>query len=114
MKPKSLVVAGGLYIKEGRSRIYIAFKNLMWLEANGNYIVLHLHNQKNRITRKSLADLMSELPAAYFIRVHKSYIVHMACVTEIRANTLLIGQEKIPIGRSYKKEVEYCFSGSIS
>jgi two-component system, LytTR family, response regulator len=100
----------GIYIKEGRALVYVAYKNLMWAEADGNYIILHIYHQKKRTTRLPLSDLMKKLPPGRFIRVHKAYMVHVACVTELHANMICIGQAQIPIGRSYKKQVEEHFS----
>ncbi len=95
----------GLFIKEGRTLVYIAYKNIMWAEAEGNYITIHIYHHKDRITRTTLTQLMERLPSGKFIRVHKSYLVHNASVTEIHSNVLFLGQKQIPIGRSYKKSV---------
>ena len=99
----------GFYIKESRSRIFIPFKNLRWIEAEGNYITLHLWNQQPRMARLSMLELQKQLPVENFRRVHKSFIVQMECVNEMHTNTLLLGTKHIPIGRKYKKEFSISF-----
>jgi DNA-binding LytR/AlgR family response regulator len=45
------------------------------------------------------------LPANKFIRTHKSYIVAIEKINAIIGNSIEIGEELIPIGKSYKEKV---------
>lgn len=41
----------------------------------------------------------------HFIRIHRSYLVNKAAVTDIDVDILLIGETQLPISRKYKDEV---------
>jgi hypothetical protein len=53
-----------------------------WIEAAGNYAVLHVKGDTFEI-RSSLARLESELDPKRFVRVHKSHIVNITRVAEV-------------------------------
>ncbi|MCR5710488.1 MAG: LytTR family transcriptional regulator [Bacteroidales bacterium] len=41
----------------------------------------------------------------HFIRIHRSYLVNKAAVTDVDVDILLIGETQLPISRKYKEEV---------
>ena len=41
----------------------------------------------------------------HFIRIHRSYLVNKATITDIDVDILLIGETQLPISRKYKEEV---------
>jgi hypothetical protein len=41
----------------------------------------------------------------HFIRIHRSYLVNKAAITDIDVDILLIGETQLPISRKYKDEV---------
>ena len=41
----------------------------------------------------------------YFIRIHRSYLVNKAAITDIDVDILLIGEIQLPISRKYKDDV---------
>nr|WP_249931792.1 LytTR family DNA-binding domain-containing protein [Bacteroides uniformis] len=47
-----------------------------------------------------------KLPANEFIRVHRSFIVRMDCISAIGRSTLLIEQKDVPIGDAYRERVK--------
>jgi DNA-binding LytR/AlgR family response regulator len=51
---------------------------------------------------KSIEDL---LPSDRFLRVHRSFIVSINKVEEIKGNELIIKDHSIPIAKSAKEEV---------
>ena len=53
----------------------------------------------------SLKKLEVDLPQDLFLRIHKSYIISKAKATVLEGNMVHIGEEKIPIGASYREAV---------
>jgi DNA-binding LytR/AlgR family response regulator len=98
-----------LIVKEGRAMVRLDCNNITWLEADGNYTTIHLIENKRRVIRNSLAELNEQLSNHQFIRIHKSYIVNKKHVNEIKANSLMIDDSELPIGRSFRQEVEDLF-----
>jgi hypothetical protein len=68
--------------KRGGSEVLIAMADIDWIEASGNYAILHVGGESYEI-RSSLAKLESELDPKRFVRVHKSHVVNIARVTEV-------------------------------
>jgi DNA-binding LytR/AlgR family response regulator len=68
--------------KRGGSEVMVEVADIDWIEASGNYAILHVGGETFEI-RSSLARLESELDARRFVRVHKSYVVNIARVAEV-------------------------------
>ena len=67
--------------KRGRE-IMVEVADIDWIEASGNYAVLHVGGDTLEI-RSSLTKLEGELDARRFVRVHKSYVVNIARIAEV-------------------------------
>jgi len=52
--------------------------------------------------RIALSELQQQLPETQFVRTHKSYVVNRKYVSEVRMNTIKIGDTELPIGRAFK------------
>jgi hypothetical protein len=68
--------------KRGGSEVMVEVAEIDWIEASGNYAILHVGGETFEI-RSSLAKLEGELDAKRFVRVHKSHIVNIARVAEV-------------------------------
>jgi len=68
--------------KRGGSEVMVEVADIDWIEASGNYAILHVGGDTFEI-RSSLARLEGELDAKRFVRVHKSYVVNIARVAEV-------------------------------
>jgi hypothetical protein len=68
--------------KRGGSEVVVEVADIDWIEAAGNYAVLHVGGDTFEI-RSSLAKLESELDPKRFVRVHKSHVVNIARVAEV-------------------------------
>jgi hypothetical protein len=67
--------------KKGKE-IVLAAGDIAWIEAAGNYAVLHVGGATYEV-RSSLTKLEGELDPRRFVRVHKSYMVNIARVREV-------------------------------
>ena len=54
----------------------------------------------------SLKQLEETLDKEMFFKVHKSYIVNLLWVKEIRADEVFVGKIKVPLSRRQKREFE--------
>jgi hypothetical protein len=68
--------------KRGGSEVVVEMADIDWIEAAGNYAVLHVGGDTFEI-RSSLSKLEAELDPRRFVRVHKSHMVNIARVTEV-------------------------------
>jgi two-component system LytT family response regulator len=49
-----------------------------------------------------MGDIFDLVPAADFIRVHKSYVVGIRHISMIEVHQLIVNGEKIPVGSTYR------------
>ena len=53
----------------------------------------------------TIKNLEEQLPADFFIKVHKSFIVNKTKIKSIEGNILNVGNEKITISQSLREKV---------
>lgn len=81
----------------------INFADLLYIEGQHEYV--SFYTKTKRITALySLKNLEDQLPADKFVRVQKSYIISLANISEIDANSVTVAGMKIPIGGSYREQ----------
>jgi two-component system, LytTR family, response regulator len=69
--------------KNGRV-LFVATKDIDWVEAEGNYVRLHIGNRDYEF-RETLAALEEKLSPSEFLRIHRSTIVNIHRIKEIQA-----------------------------
>lgn len=94
-----------LIVKSDYKLNKIPFDAIQYIEGLGEYIKIYTPD-KTYITLAAIKDMQQHLPAADFVRIHKSYIVSVKNVisynkTEVR----LTGNIRLPIGRVFKNNV---------
>jgi two-component system, LytTR family, response regulator len=97
----SLNEEAAIFIKSGPQTYRVILSEILFLEKNGNYITVHLKDG-NILIRENMGDIFDLVPAADFIRVHKSYVVGIRHISMIEVHQLIVNGEKIPIGSTYR------------
>jgi two-component system, LytTR family, response regulator len=67
---------------DGRVR-FVPAAEVDWIEADGNYMVLHVGDAQHRL-RASLAGLTEGLDPKVFVRIHRSVIVNVERIREVQ------------------------------
>jgi two-component system, LytTR family, response regulator len=93
-----------IFIKSGPQTHQVKVSDILYLEKDGNYITAHLKD-RNILIRENMGDVFDLVPAADFIRVHKSYIVAIKHIAMIEVHQLTVNNEKIPIGSTYRESL---------
>lgn len=94
---------GRLFIKSGPLIHQVDIKEVLFVEKKGHYVVFHTP-AKEFLSRMNMNDLMKTLPTDRFIRVHRSFVVALDKIDTIEKYSVLIGENKIPIGESYRDD----------
>ena len=68
--------------KRGGTEVVVEMADIDWIEASGNYAILHVGGETFEI-RSSLTRLEGELDPKRFVRVHKSHVVNISRVAEV-------------------------------
>jgi len=69
-------------VRKRGKEIMVEVADIDWIEAAGNYAVLHVGGDTLEI-RSSLTKLEGELDPRRFVRVHKSHVVNVARIAEV-------------------------------
>jgi len=91
-----------IFVKADYHMHKIKFDDILYIEGMKDYLRLHLSTQRI-MTLMSFLKIEKVLPPEKFMRVHKSYIIALDKIERIERNTILIADQKIPIGNKYKK-----------
>ena len=94
-----------IFIKKGSSLVKLKLKDIIYIEALENYVILNTKDEKFTI-HFTMKAIENQLPSGIFIRVHRSFIVNKSMIKTIKENSLdlIIGDElkNIPIGNSFR------------
>jgi two-component system LytT family response regulator len=93
-----------IFIKSGPQTHQVKVGDILYLEKDGNYITAHLKD-RNILIRENMGDVFDLVPAADFIRVHKSYIVAIRHISMIEVHQVTVEGEKIPVGSTYRESL---------
>ena len=94
-----------IFIKEENTVHKIFHKNLLFIQAFGNYLKIFTSDGKMIVARITLTEVESQLPSSLFLRVHKSYIVAIQAIEKIKQNEIYMNGKILPLGATYKQEV---------
>lgn len=93
---------------KSRGRIlFLPVSDIRWIGAEGNYVRLCTANETH-LLRETMAHLESRLDPRGFLRVHRSFIVNLKYVKEVRRQAngdsvvLLDTGQQVAMGRSYR------------
>jgi DNA-binding LytR/AlgR family response regulator len=93
-----------LFIKEDHITYSIDFKDILFVEAYGNYLKIYT-SEKTYVIRETMQNMIEKIPEKKFVRVHKSYIVALGKIKKIMGNIISIESHEIPVGNTYKSEL---------
>jgi two-component system LytT family response regulator len=97
---------------KSRGRIlFLSVEDIRWIEAEENYVRI-CTGKESHLLRETIGHLETRLDPKAFLRVHRSAIVNLRYVKEVKsendgdATVLLISGEKIAMSRSYRARVQ--------
>jgi DNA-binding LytR/AlgR family response regulator len=89
------------FIKEGHEQQRISFKDVLYLEALGDYTKI-VTTQKNHCVLSTLGSMLSMPEFGNFTRIHRSYAIQRFFVEKMTATEIVVRGISLPIGRKYK------------
>lgn len=110
-EPSSAPLPERFAVRRKGREIMVEVADIDWIEASGNYAVLHVGDETFEI-RSSLTRLEGELDPKRFVRVHKSHLVNIARVIEVTPwvngdwRIRLQGGAEVNLSRRYRQRFE--------
>ena len=97
---------GYFFVNVDYSLVKITTSDIIYIEGLKDYIRIHLKSsQRPLVTRMPMKTIEEQLPAAGFIRIHKSYIVSVSFITAIRKSSVFIDTLELPLSDTYRDAV---------
>lgn len=101
-KPDEVIIQNSILIKDGTTYVKLKFSDILWLQAEGNYVEIHT-TQKKHLIRTTLKDFFEKIPKSIFLQTHKSYVVNLKSITSVDNNFVHIAQNSLPLSRVFRK-----------
>lgn len=97
--------ATGLFVKTDYRLQHVAFDDILFIEGMKDYVRVFLEgNQTPVVALSTLKALEAQLPADRFLRVSKSYIVHLPKVRQIERGRIVFGSVLIPVSDNVRDD----------
>ena len=90
------------FLKTGYEDEKVFFDEILFLEAEGNYVAYHLANRPKMLCRQNITEAIGNLPIDKFLRIHRSFVLAIDKVQKIGRQSVWIQNHEIPIGVSYE------------
>lgn len=94
-----------IFIWQHNEYLHLECDEIMWLEADGSYCIVHLKQERSIIISFPLATAQKILPSSVFIRISRSHIVNIKYVSKLKGRCFQVGKQLLKIGGEYRKSV---------
>jgi len=100
-----------LEVRLGGRVSFVAVQDVDWIEASDYYVRLHVGG-RSHLLRETLQELEARLDPRRFVRVHRSALVALDRVSELRTDAagrqqvVLRDGTRVPVSRSRREDVE--------
>lgn len=99
------IVGSSVFIRSRGQLISINPYEIKYLYSEGNYCFIYTSDDKKRVIRSSLKNIIEKMNYNGLIQVHRSYVINKRFVKNliISENSISMDNINIPIGGAYKK-----------
>ena len=92
--------------RQGGRDVALPTEEILYLEGRNHGVEVHLAGETQSFPI-SLAEAEALLPAGFFSRCHKSFLVNLAAVEDIGGGKLLLrGGERLPVSRAFYRSFQ--------
>lgn len=93
-----------IFIKSDGKLVRLNNDDILYIESMGDYVKF-VTPAKKYITHNTIKNLEEKVNKQCFMKVHRSYIINLLKIDDIRENDLFIKGNEIPISKAHKAEV---------
>jgi two-component system LytT family response regulator len=102
-QPRQDFLSDFIFVKTEHKIQKVYLNDILFIEGLKDYISIFTPAERI-ITLQNMKKMEDALPAKYFIRVHKSYIVSVNKIDSIERSRIFIADKIIPVGDTYREE----------
>ena len=107
-----------ILVREGERAFFVAVEEIQRVSAAGNYVEIHTAG-KTHLVRDSLCDFIAQLDPTEFLRVHRSHVVRVGFIAELRPmfhgdyELVLRDGQRLALSRRYKQLLPEAIRGRL-
>jgi DNA-binding LytR/AlgR family response regulator len=102
--PSSPAPGNHIFIKSDGKLVRLNNEDILFIESMGDYVKF-VTRDKKYVTYNSIKNLEEKINKDYFMKVHRSYIINLLKIDDIRENDLFINGIEIPISKTLRADV---------
>lgn len=106
--PGRAPLAEQILVRDADRVYFLSVEDIDHISAAGNYVEIHV-GDKEHLIREPLSSFISQLAPEEFLRVHRSHVVRIGFIAEMRPmfhgdyELILRDGERLPLSRRYKQ-----------
>jgi DNA-binding LytR/AlgR family response regulator len=93
-----------IFIKSDGKLVRLNNDEILYIESMGDYVKF-VTIDKKYVTHNTIKNLEEKVNRQTFMKVHRSYIINISKIDDIRENDLFIKGNEIPVSKAHKSEV---------
>lgn len=94
-----------IFIRENHRFIKLNFSEIIFVESQENYVLIHITGKRNFIIRSTFSEFIKQLPEQIFIQTHRSYIVHLNYISKLEPTEIFAEEYKIPLSNTFRPKL---------
>lgn len=97
-----LKITDSIFVRSKKRLEKIRLTDILWVEASDIYVTV-VTEKTRYLLSQSMKNVEERFPMEQFWRVHRSYIVQIDRIQALEEDSLLIENQAIPIGKTYRE-----------
>lgn len=93
-----------IFIKTDGKLIRLNNSDILFIESMGDYVKF-VSTDKKYVTHNTIKNLEEKVNKQCFLKTHRSYIINVDKIDDIRENLLFIKGNEIPISKAHRSDV---------
>lgn len=93
-----------IFIKTENKLVRLYCDDILFIESMGDYVKF-VTAEKRYVSLNTIKNLEEKLSSEHFMRVHRSFIINLHKIDDIRENNLFINGMEIPLSKNHRTEV---------
>lgn len=93
------------YVKKDHKRLKVYLRDVLYIEGLKDYVKIYLC-EGHIVTLMNMKSLEDFLPSPEFLRVHRSFIVHMSMASRANRCNIYFHNTVIPVSERYREVVQ--------
>jgi DNA-binding LytR/AlgR family response regulator len=97
-------IIGSIQVKANKRLYKINYDDILFIQSQSEYVMYHTKSHGKLMVYGTIKSVEKILPDTLFYRIHRSYMVNKNYIQFVEGNQIVLENEKLPLGDSYKKD----------